>query len=99
MVGVMAIDFRGAKTPDGVSPHEPESDEQARAVSAALRADAGLVSCKVRCEVEKGVATLYGQVPTHYLKQLAQETVRRSGGIDRVVNQIVVRAPKSESTF
>lgn len=41
------------------------------------------------------MAVLTGAVPSYYLKQLAQELVRRAGEIDFIVNGIVVGSPNS----
>jgi osmotically-inducible protein OsmY len=42
-----------------------------------------------------GVATLRGCLPSHYLKQIAQETVARIDGLTAVVNDIEVMAPRA----
>ena len=47
----------------------------------------------VDCHVREGTATLVGRVSTYYLKQLAQETVRRFEGVSFVTNQLVVCSP------
>jgi hypothetical protein len=44
----------------------------------------------VRCHCQERCLFLEGFLPTFYLKQLAQEAVRRVPGIDRIVNRIVV---------
>lgn len=38
----------------------------------------------------EGVLTLYGSLPTFYLKQLAQEVVGKVPGVDRIHNRIQV---------
>lgn len=60
-------------------------------VARALRQSCHPSLLHVRCEVRGGLAILRGRTPTHYLKQLAQEIARRTRGVSRVINQIVVR--------
>jgi osmotically-inducible protein OsmY len=48
---------------------------------------------EIRCECRDGVVTLLGQLPTHYLKQIAQEVVADVQGVTKVVNQIEVSIP------
>jgi osmotically-inducible protein OsmY len=49
---------------------------------------------RVRCEVRDGLLRLSGCLPSHYLKQVAQEAVAAVEGVSAVVNDIeVVRPP------
>ena len=61
-----------------------------RAAESALRNssyhDLALLTCRVR----QGRATLQGTVRSFYLKQLAQERLRKLDGIQQIVNRIVV---------
>ena len=41
----------------------------------------------VLCEFHEGVLTLRGRVPSFYLKQVAQELIRRLDGAEEVNNQ------------
>ena len=43
------------------------------------------------CEFHEGVLVLRGQVPSYYLKQLAQELVRDLDGIGVIVNVVDVQ--------
>ena len=45
---------------------------------------------RVRCEMHEGMAVLHGKVPTFYLKQLAQELVKKIDTVELVVNRIHV---------
>jgi osmotically-inducible protein OsmY len=45
----------------------------------------------VTASCQSGRVTLHGAVPSYFLKQVAQELVRRVDGIHRVVNHIEVR--------
>lgn len=44
----------------------------------------------VACQWQSGTARLTGRVPSYYMKQLAQETVRKVEGVQRVLNLVVV---------
>ncbi len=47
---------------------------------------------KVSCEFHEGVLILRGQVPTFYLKQVAQTLVRRLEGVGEINNRLEVAA-------
>ena len=47
----------------------------------------------VSCEFHEGVLTLRGQVPSFYLKQVAQELIRGLDGAEEVNNRLEVVAP------
>jgi osmotically-inducible protein OsmY len=44
----------------------------------------------VSCNYQDGALVLQGTVATYYLKQLAQETIVRMEGVERIENQIRV---------
>jgi osmotically-inducible protein OsmY len=46
---------------------------------------------QLSCEVKNGVVHLHGELPSYFLKQVAQETVRQVKGIRGVKNFAVVR--------
>ena len=45
---------------------------------------------RLRCEYLEGVVALHGRVTSYYLKQVAQEIVRRTAGVEEVANRIEV---------
>jgi osmotically-inducible protein OsmY len=47
----------------------------------------------VSCDFHEGVLTLRGRVPSFYLKQVAQEVIRRLDGAEEVNNRLEVAAP------
>ena len=47
----------------------------------------------VLCDFHEGVLTLRGRVSSFYLKQVAQELIRRLDGVGEVNNHLVVVAP------
>jgi osmotically-inducible protein OsmY len=59
-------------------------------VSSALRQNPHLQTRHLRFEASEGRVTLRGQVNSWYQKQMAQETLLRMDGIDRVENQLEV---------
>lgn len=42
------------------------------------------------CEHDSGTLWLRGQLPSYYLKQLVQESLRHMDGVDRIVNAVEV---------
>ncbi|MFG0287100.1 MAG: BON domain-containing protein [Rhodopirellula sp. JB044] len=48
---------------------------------------------RVRCEYQRGILHLLGEVDAYYLKQLAQESARRVEGVTHIVNSIHVMDP------
>ncbi|MCY2996162.1 MAG: BON domain-containing protein [Planctomycetota bacterium] len=49
----------------------------------------------ISCESRDGVLVLRGRVSSYYLKQLAQETVRRIEGVESIVNAVEVFVDKT----
>ena len=60
----------------------------------ALQATGYQVLARLRCEVTAGLAVLQGEVPTYFLKQIAQETARHVQGIRVVQNLVEVTQQK-----
>ena len=76
-------------------PQVPESpagkDESLRAAATArLRASGYRLLGNLRCEVRGGVISVSGEVPTFYLKQVAQTAVAQVDGVQELVNLIDV---------
>ena len=46
---------------------------------------------QVTCHFHEGALILHGQLPSYYLKQLAQEAVMELGGVEEIINRIAVR--------
>lgn len=59
-------------------------------VSSALRQNPHLQTRNLRFEASEGRVTLRGQVNSWYQKQMAQESLLRLDGIDRVENHLEV---------
>jgi osmotically-inducible protein OsmY len=67
----------------------PEESIAARA-ERRLRGNVYLALKKISCEYGGGVLTLRGRLPSFYLKQMAQEAVSDTVGVERIDNQIEV---------
>ena len=65
-------------------------DRVADAAKQQLRAHTHLSMQRIWCEFEEGRLLLQGQVPSFYLKQLAQTAVAKLDGVCQVVNEIEV---------
>lgn len=48
----------------------------------------------IECDCQEGAVTLRGEVATFFLKQVAQELVRKVRGVERITNRIDVVAAK-----
>ena len=64
----------------------------ARTAEDRFRASGYLALRDVSCSANDGVAYLHGCLPSHYLKQLAQEIAAAVGGVRLVVNKIHVKS-------
>ena len=51
----------------------------------------------VACDYHRGALRLRGEVPTFYLKQVAQTLVRRLEGVGEINNRLEVAAPRRPS--
>lgn len=67
------------------------ADAIAEKAETRLRANPYLALKNISCDVQDGVLTLRGYLPSYYLKQIAQEAVAATDGVARVDNQIEVR--------
>ena len=70
-------------------------DQVAAQCEAVLRASAYLPLRKLSCEYHEGVLTIRGQVPTFYLKQLAQNRIQTVFRVEEINNQVDVVWPAS----
>ncbi len=59
-------------------------------VNGVLRTSGYSALTYLRCEVNDGVLTLTGNVPSFYLKQLAQHYAARTTGVKKIHNQVFV---------
>lgn len=72
---------------------EATRDEELRhAATAVLRSSGYGLLRSLECEVNGGVVTISGVLPSFYLKQLAQALLLRLDGLQGVSNEVEVRA-------
>ncbi len=50
----------------------------------------------IRCRCRNGRLVLSGRLPSFYLKQVAQESLRMLDGVDHIENRIFVASPRGE---
>jgi osmotically-inducible protein OsmY len=81
--------------PDSLSPRLPSRLGALEKAEARLRSNSYLALKNVSCELEHGVLTLRGCVPSYYLREMATSAVSRLDGIDTVVNELqVIASPR-----
>lgn len=59
-------------------------------VDSAIRTNPHLNGHKVFCKEDSGIVVLHGRVSSFFQKQIAQETLKRLDGVERIVNQLEV---------
>lgn len=68
-----------------------ETDQRLeREVTKRLKSSGYSSLASLECEVEHGTLTLYGTVPTYYLKQLAQHYAGKADEIKMIQNHVAV---------
>ena len=73
-----------------MNPHDSPEVKVAQAAKHRLVDQPHLTTQRLWCEFDGGRLFLRGQVPSFYLKQLAQEAVVGLEGVHQVVNEIEV---------
>jgi osmotically-inducible protein OsmY len=48
------------------------------------------------CDFQRGHLIVYGTVPTYYMKQVAQETVRPVIGVEKISNRVSVQSKTTD---
>jgi osmotically-inducible protein OsmY len=48
------------------------------------------------CKFRRGHLIVYGTVPTFYMKQMAQETVRPVAGVEKITNRVSVQSKTTD---
>lgn len=67
-----------------------EDDRLLKEVSKHLRTSGYAPLSGLECQVDQGRLTLYGSVPSYYLKQLAQHYAGRAKGLETIDNHVAV---------
>ncbi|WP_160164418.1 BON domain-containing protein [Rhodopirellula baltica] len=70
-----------------------------RAVLVRLRSSPYYVLRSLTCELLLGQLCLDGTVPTYFMKQMAQETVRTVIGVEKITNRVSVQSHAIASGF
>lgn len=70
-----------------------EDDLIRRSAQRKFRESGYFVLRDVQCRVEQGIVTLFGTVPSYYMKQIAQTIILRMEGAEGVQNFVVVEKP------
>lgn len=87
----MIVSDRVNRNIESVARSRPFVDESvAEQAENRLRANAYLALKNISCEFHEGVLTLRGCLPSYYLKQVAQEAVVATDGVERIENYIEV---------
>jgi osmotically-inducible protein OsmY len=81
---MMVTSYPGASTQDSCD------GELTDEIAQALEATGYLRLCGVRIQAQDGVVVLHGQVPSHYLKQIAQSAAMAVAGVRQLQNEIAV---------
>jgi osmotically-inducible protein OsmY len=71
--------------------HCNETASLEKSVLTALKRSPHAELAQIRVSVREGVVTLSGELPTFFLKQVAQEVVKRVRCVSRVRNECLVR--------
>ncbi len=66
-------------------------------VDNAIRSNPHLNGHQVCCQEEAGIVILNGRVSSFFQKQMAQETLKRLDGVEKIVNQLEVEWSSSFS--
>ncbi len=59
-------------------------------VDSAIRGNPHLAGNRVFCQEDAGTVVLHGRVGSFFQKQMAQETLKRLAGVEKVINELEV---------
>lgn len=65
-------------------------DDLLHRVDLAIKQNPHLSRHQVFCQEESGIIILHGRVSTFFQKQMAQESLKRLEGVEKVINQLEV---------
>lgn len=66
------------------------SHELRQRVDSAIKGNPHLTRHRVFCQEESGIVVLHGRVGSFFQKQMAQETLKRLDGVEKVINELQV---------
>jgi osmotically-inducible protein OsmY len=73
-----------------VTDHQSSSRELLQRVDLAIKGNPHLSKHRVFCQEESGIVVLHGRVGSFFQKQMAQETLKRMAGVEKVINELEV---------
>lgn len=65
-------------------------DDLLHRVDMAIKQNPHLSRHQVFCQEESGIVILHGRVSTFFQKQMAQESLKKLEGVEKVINQLEV---------
>ncbi len=66
------------------------SRELLQRVDSAIKGNPHLTRHQVFCQEESGIVILHGRVGSFFQKQMAQESLKRLAGVEKVINELEV---------
>jgi osmotically-inducible protein OsmY len=72
------------------SPLPPDGAELRHRVDSAIKKNPHLSGHRVYCQAESGIVVLHGRVTTFFQKQMAQESLKRLEGVEKIINELEV---------
>ena len=66
------------------------TDDLLHRVDLAIKQNPHLSRHQVFCQEEQGIVILHGRVSTFFQKQMAQESLKKLEGVEKVINQLEV---------
>ena len=66
------------------------SGELLQRADSALKGSPHLAGHQLFCQEESGIVVLHGKVGTFFEKQMAQETLKKLDGVEKIVNELEV---------
>ncbi len=69
---------------------QSSSRELLQRVDTAIKGNPHLSKHRVFCQEESGIVVLHGRVGTFFQKQMAQESLKRLAGVEKVINELEV---------
>lgn len=66
------------------------ADDLLHRVDLAIKQNPHLSRHQVFCQEEQGIVILHGRVSTFFQKQMAQESLKKLEGVEKVINQLEV---------
>lgn len=66
------------------------SGELLQRVDSAIKTSPHLAGHQVFCQEESGIVVLHGKVDSFFQKQMAQETLKKLDGVEKVINELEV---------